>query len=364
MKDISCSRCLMSNEADPDFVVTKSGCNYCDEFIDHNSNNKVKPNTWKNLASEIKFHGKKKKYDCIVGVSGGVDSSYVLKLAKDSGLRPLAVHMDNGWNSELAQNNIHNLVESLDVDFHAYIIDWNEYKSLMEAFFSSDVVDVELLYDNAMYAVNYRLARKYRIKYILGGMNTSTEGFRIPNSWNWFKLDGRNIKDIAKNNNVKIKSFPLYNTKQFLTDYFIRKIRWENPLDLIKEYNKESVLEELEREHGYTRYEYKHFESVFTRFYQGYILPIKFKIDKRKVHLSNLVLTNQLDIDEAKSILNTPIYSETNLRLDTRYFLDKLDWDNTKLLSYLNRPRKEHNEFKSERKRYFKLLNIYKKFKK
>lgn len=360
MSEVFCKRCLMSNRADLDFKLTELGCNYCEEFM--SKNNQKTSFSWENLVQKIKSESRGKKYDCIVGVSGGVDSSYVLKLVKESGLNPLAVHMDNGWNSELAQNNIHNLVKSLKVDYHAYIIDWNEYKSLMEAFFSADVVDVELLYDNAMYGVNYKLARKYGVKHILGGMNTSTEGFQIPDSWNWFKLDGMNIKDIARKKGVRIKTFPIYTTKQFLMDYFIRKIRWENPLDLIEEYNKENVLNILEKNHGYKRYEYKHFESIFTRFYQGYILPAKFGIDKRKVHLSNLVLTNQLSLSEAKEILKQPIYTEKNLRLDTRYFLDKLDWTKEDLEEYIKRHRREHFMFKSERKTYFRLLDLYKKF--
>ena len=142
--------------------------------------------------------GRGKQYDCMIGVSGGVDSSWALALAVDQGLRPLAVHMDNGWNTELAQNNIANLVRGLGVDLHTHVIDWPEYRGLMEAFFAADVVDVELLYDNAMLAVNFEAAARHGVKHILGGTNVATEGMRMPPSWNWLKYDKRNIKSICE----------------------------------------------------------------------------------------------------------------------------------------------------------------------
>ena len=164
------------------------------------------------IRNIISNRSSKKPYDCIVGVSGGVDSSLVLIDAVESGLRPLAVHMDNGWNSELAQNNIYNLVSKLGVDLDTHVIDWSEYRTLLNAFLRADVVDVELLYDNAMIAVNYQMAKKYGLKYILGGENYSTEGFSMPPGWNWFKYDKTNIKELVSPLAQKVNTFPSIGT--------------------------------------------------------------------------------------------------------------------------------------------------------
>jgi len=171
-----------------DIIFDEHGnCNFCEDFIKKLKNPIKKVNlNLEEFVQKIKEDGKGKNYDCIVGVSGGVDSSYTLVKVKELGLRPLAVHMDNGWNSELAVSNIKNLIEKLDVELYTHVIDWSEYRQLMQSFFDADVIDVELLYDNAMLAVNYKLANRYGVKYILSGSNIATEGMKIPNNWNWF----------------------------------------------------------------------------------------------------------------------------------------------------------------------------------
>ena len=335
-------------------------CNFCRDFnfntesvyFDDDSSKNAK---FEQLISKIKITGRGKKYDCIIGVSGGVDSSWVLVEAIKQGLRPLAVHMDNGWNSELAQNNIANLITTLGVDLYTYVIDWEEYRSLMQSFFESDVVDVELLYDNAMLKVNYMLANKYNVKYILSGMNQSTEGIRMPENWNWFKYDKRQIKSIGRKfNNVKTNSFPSIGTFDYCYYRFIKKIEWLPFLDFIK-FEKEEALKILEKEFGFKRYPYKHYESVFTRFYQGYLLPNKFKIDKRKLHLSSLIVTNQMTRSDAINTLsNIPYPSPVDLETDIEYFLKKMNWTNMQLNEYLNRSPKAHTLYKSE----FKLWKL------
>ena len=197
-----CTRCVMDTSA-PDISFDENGvCNYCTDFLSNSAHILFKDSSQRQreldaLVEQIKKHGKNKDYDCIVGVSGGVDSSTALVNAVGLGLRPLAVHMDNGWNSELAQNNIANLVRGLGVDLFTHVIDWGEYRALMQGFFDADVLDVELLYDNAMLAVNYQQAAKYGIHYILAGTNQSTEGMRIPHTWNWFKFDKKNIAAVG-----------------------------------------------------------------------------------------------------------------------------------------------------------------------
>ena len=253
-----------------------------------------------------------KQYDCIIGVSGGVDSSWALSLAVDHGLRPLAVHMDNGWNTELAQNNIANLVRGLGVDLHTHVIDWPEYRGLMEAFFAADVVDVELLYDNAMLAVNFEAAARHGVKYILGGTNVATEGMRMPPSWNWLKYDKRNIKSIAKRfGGPKLKTFPSI-WDGGLHRRILRGTRWLSFLDHF-DYRKGDALQSLQGRFGYKPYPFKHYESVFTRFYQGYILPHKFGIDKRRLHLSVLVLNGEMSRDEAMAAVEGIAYESDKL---------------------------------------------------
>lgn len=205
------------------------------------------------------------------------------------------------------------------------------------------------------------LARKHGVKHILGGMNRSTEGLSIPSDWNWFKLDGVNIKSIANNFGVKIKNFPLYTAHRYLIDTYVSGIKWHNPLDLIDEYNKENVLVTLENEHGYIRYLYKHYESIFTRFYQGYILPEKFGIDKRKVHLSNLIITDQISRDEAVQLMQGSPYDQDQFVKDRKFFLEKMCWQIEDLQQYIARGRSDHSDYRSSRKLYFFLLDMYKR---
>jgi hypothetical protein len=309
--------------------------------------------------NKVSADGKDKPYDCIVGVSGGVDSSWVLVNAVKLGLRPLAVHMDNGWNSNLAVSNIANLIEELGVDLYTYVIEWHEYKDLMEAFFKADVIDVELLYDNALHEVCYSQARKYGLRYILSGSNFSTEGTKMPPSWiHPSKWDGRNIKNIGKLGAVKLKTFPLFTSWKWIKYTYLQGIRWIPFLDLL-DFKKEPALVELENKFGYTRYPYKHYESVFTRFYQGYILPTKFSVDKRRVHLSALVLTGEISREDALSDLRQiPYPSERALESDKNYFLKKMEWGPSRLESYLERPGVPHEKYGTDLTRRI-LLTIF-----
>jgi N-acetyl sugar amidotransferase len=311
------------------------------------------------LVSDIRKNGKNKAYDCIVGVSGGVDSSWVLVQAKEMGLRPLAVHMDNGWNTELAQNNIANLVKDLNVDLYTHVINWTEYRALMQSFFDANVIDVELLYDNAMLAVNYQLASKIGVKYILSGNNQATEGMAIPPNWNWFKYDKKNIKAIAKKfGGISLKTFPAIGTFDFIWYAFAKGIRWTPFLDLMA-YNKFDALSELKLRHNYKPYPYKHYESIFTRFYQGYLLPEKFGIDKRKHHFSTLIMAGQMSREDALAdISHIPYPSISDQNSDRQYFLKKMGWTEGMLDKYISAPRVEHNEYPSERKLWLRLTAI------
>jgi len=351
-----CSRCVMDTSAS-DIVFDNAGvCNYCTEFLERSGHIVFKDSVLRSkelaqFVKRVKADGRGKRYDCVIGVSGGVDSSWALVQAVKLGLRPLAVHMDNGWNSELAQNNIANLVRGLGVDLYTHVIDWTEYKNLMQAFFDAHVIDVELLYDNAMLEVNYSQAAKYSLHHILAGTNLATEGMRMPSEWNWFKYDKVNIKSIARQfGGLTLNTFPAMGTIQFVYYEYIRKIKWVSFLDYF-EYNKFQALDRLEYEFGYKRYPYKHYESIFTRFYQAYILPKKFNVDKRRVHLSTLIVAGQLSRDEAIMQLNEmPYPSAQSLVDDINYFLKKMNWTQTQLDTYIATPEISHESYPSEKK--------------
>jgi len=350
-----CTRCVMDTSA-KDIIFDEEGvCNYCTEFLNECSyilfkDSKERRKELDELVGKVKAMGQGKRYDCIIGLSGGVDSSWALVQAMQAGLRPLGVHMDNGWDSELAQNNIANLVHGLGVDLHTHVIDWDEYRKLMQAFFDADVIDIELLYDNAMLAVNYRQAAKYGLKFILSGSNSATEGMRIPCQWNWFKYDKRNIKALGKSfGGIQINTFPAIGTLNFIYYEFVRKIKW-TPFPDYLEYNKFEALHILERDFGYKPYPYKHYESVFTRFYQGYILPQKFQVDKRRVHLSTLVVSHQMSREDAlRSLEEIPYPTIQEQEEDIRYFLKKMGWTREELNDYLKRPEKSHGVYHSEK---------------
>ncbi len=363
-----CSRCVMDTSA-PGITFDEQGiCIYCTEFLRRSGavldgDSDAKRAALETIVKRIKAAGKRSRYDCVVGVSGGVDSSWVLVKTVESGLRPLAVHMDNGWNSELAQNNIANLVRGLGVDLHTHVIEWGEYRRLMQAFFDSDVVDVELLYDNAMIAVNYRQAARHGIKTILAGTNQATEGVSMPPGWNHLKFDARNLKAIARElGPVALKSFPSISTLNFIWYEMVRSIRWLPFLDHL-DYVSADALSALERDFGYKPYPYKHYESVFTRFYQGYILPEKFGVDKRKVHLSTLVVTGQMSREAALRDLGGIAYaSERDRVADQEYFLKKMGWSPAQLDAYLARPPRSHMDYPSEKPLWEFCLGVFRKF--
>ena len=361
-----CTRCIMDTTAAEITFNADGTCNFCNEFLKtlksyQPEDASAREQRLQELISKVKRDGTGKEYDCIIGLSGGADSAYALYIAKQHGLRPLAVHMDNGWDSELAANNIANLVRKLDVDLYTHVIDWEEYKSLMQAFFDANVIDVELLYDNAMSAVNYMMAAKYRVKWILAGTNTSTEGMKMPVKWSWInKLDKKNIVNIARKfSRLRLNTFPSIGTFDFIKYRMFNKIRWISFLDYI-DYFKPKCLQLLIDEFGYKPYPYKHYESVFTRFYQGYILPEKFNVDKRKQHLSNLICSGQMTREEAlEHMTHTPYPSEEDLHVDTEYFLKKMGWSKKDLEEYLFKPEVPHDYYGSEEPMRSFLYNIY-----
>lgn len=358
-----CTHCVM-NAVAADIVFDDAGrCNYCRDMsvklaASKHVDAEERDRKLKAFVEEVRAAGRGKPYDCVVGLSGGADSAFALYTARQHGLRPLAVHMDNGWNSELAVNNIENLVRKLKVDLYTHVVDWREYRALQQSFFDADVIDVELLYDNAMLAVNYNLAVRYGLKYLLSGSNTNTEGMRVPRNFNWNKFDRKNLLAIARRSGVKVRSLPTIGVLRYVFDRAVRGIKWVPFLDYV-DYDKQRCMELLVKELGYRPYPYKHYESIFTRFYQGHILPTKFGIDKRRMHLSSLICSGQMSREKAKGLLDQSPYPEPDdLQVDIDYFLKKMDWSAEDLDAYLARPERAHDAFPSEAWLYDRLAEL------
>tara|TARA_Y200000002_G_C22666073_1_gene658024 strand:+ start:493 stop:1620 length:1128 start_codon:yes stop_codon:yes gene_type:complete len=345
-------------------------CNYCKDFDD-----KKKLYTFTESQVRLNLEEIKKKisyvksgeYDLITGVSGGVDSSYLIHLIKELKLKPLVIHFDNGWNSDLAVTNIKNLLDKTNFDYITEVIDWNEFKSLQRSFIKAGVVDIELLTDHAITATLFKYAKKYKIRTIFSGANFATE-HGMPDAWAWQKSDLRNILDINKNfENIKLITFPTFNTLSALTEMFKSKYKLGNwyqkiePLNLIN-YKKNDAIETLNKEYNWVYYGEKHYESTFTEFYQAYILIKKFKIDKRKPHISSLIRNGEIYRKDALEKIKLPPYINKEIERKKRdYFLKKIGMSDEDFEKILSSKPKMHLDYKNEYY-IFQILQFYRRF--
>ena len=349
-----CSITVMDNIADPNISFDDQGvCNYVHEYRKAEQEGVFGGEEGKNkleaIVAEIKQKGKGKKYDCLIGVSGGVDSTYVAWLVKQHGLRPLAVHLDNGWNSELAVKNIENIISRLGIDLYTLVINWEEFRDIQLAYLKASVVDIEVVSDHAIFATMYKLAKEQNIGYIISGTNIVTEHI-MPPTWLYHKMDFANLKDIHdKFGTVKLKTYPTFDFKKYV--YYSAVLRLV-PISILNyvPYNKHEVKEVIKRELGWKDYGGKHHESIFTKFYQAYILPEKFKIDKRKAHLSTLICSGQISKEEALEELKQPLYPEADLQNDIAYVLKKFGLTRKEFDQIMQLPVVRHDAFKSDLK--------------
>lgn len=347
-----CTLSVMDTLQDPDIRFDEKGiCNYYYEYKEGEKRS-VHPGEQgrqdlQKIIDRIKEDGKGKPYDCIMGLSGGVDSSYVAYLCKQYGLRPLAVHFDNGWNSELAVKNIESMVNKCGFDLYTLVVDWEEFRDIHLAYIKASVVDIEVPTDHAIGATLMKLALKHNIKYSLSGSNVHSE-FVMPKSWIFNKDDHMNLLDIhRKYGTKKIKTFPLRDTV-LKKRVELAKIQSINMLNYV-DYNKQEAKKTIASELGWRDYGGKHYESLFTKFYQAYILPEKFGIDKRKAHLSTLIFSGQLTKEEALQELAQPLYEPAVFGQEKEFFLKKLgltdsDWD-----KIMKTPRRSHYDFEIEK---------------
>lgn len=302
------------------------------------------------IVEKIKKEGEGKDFDCIMGMSGGIDSSYLTYIAKEKlGLRPLVFHVDAGWNSQEAVNNIKKLVDKLGLDLFTDVIDWEEMRDLQLAFFKAGVPHIDIPQDHAFFATMYNFAAKYKVKYILTGANYSTECVKNPLEWIYFGTDVRQIRDIHRRFGQRpLNRFPLSNIlrhKIYLR--YLRGIKVVMPLNYVP-YVKEKAMQLLVDKFGWQKYPQKHFESRFTRFYEGYWLPQKFGFDTRRVQFSSLILTNQMTRDEALNKLSLPAYDEATIAQDFEYVATKLGISVKELQSYMDAPNKTYKHYKSQ----------------
>lgn len=362
----TCIQCVMDTTDKTISFDSNGVCSHCRDYAEMSQNwpleTYIANNEIENLFKSIKKRAANKKYDCIVGLSGGVDSSYIALLAKKYDLRPLCVHLDNGWNSELAVANIHSIVEKLNFDLYTHVIDWEEFKDLQRSFFKANVIDIEVLSDHAIFGVIMQLAKKYKVKAILSGANISTEHI-MPRSWVHRKQDLTNIKDIQKKfGTLKIKSFPQVSTLNHVISMYLLGYKVYKPLNYLK-YNKSEVKKTLQEKLGWRDYGGKHYESIFTKFYQAHILPTKFNVDKRKAHLSTLICSKQATRADAVEELKKPLYNSTELEQDTDFVCKKLEFTRAEMADYLKAAPVSHYAYKSDQWVYNLLSYIQKKFK-
>lgn len=272
----------------------------------------------------IKRDGARRAYDCVIGVSGGVDSTYTALMVKQLGLRPLAVHLDNGWNSEISVRNIENTVNKLGIDLYTEVLDWEEFRGLQLAFLRASTPDSEIPTDHAIFATLYRVARKHRIRWLIDGGNIATE-LMVPAAWSHGHTDWKYIRSVnAQFGTAPLRTFPRFT----LFDYTIRIPRLDglNRLSLLNyvDYDKPSAMATIRAELGWEYYGGKHYESIYTRFYQGFILKEKFGFDKRKSHLSCLINAGNITRQQALEELAKPAIEPAQLREDRNFVIKKL----------------------------------------
>ncbi len=341
---------------DPEIVFDESGnCNHCNKVETF-----IKPQWLPNtegeqrlakIVQDIKSAKSDNKYDCIIGLSGGVDSSYLAYIAKTKlGLNPLAVHVDGGWNSDEAVSNIENLTKKLGIDLYTVVVNWQEMKDLQLAFLKAAVANQDVPQDHAFFAGLYSFSVKYKIRHVLNGSNFATESI-LPASWGYNAMDSIYIMDIHKKFGTrKLKTFPIVSFyKRYIYYPFIKKMQVIKPLNYMP-YNKDEAIAIMEKELGWKYYGGKHHESRFTKFFQAYYLPVKFGYDKRRAHLASLIMSGSITRDAALAEMEKLPYNEDTIESDMEFVAKKLGISMAEFKELMALPNKATSDYKSNAK--------------
>lgn len=353
-----CTSCVMDTTDSMILFDDHGVCDHCNTF-----KAEVLPN-WDTgqrgeaqltkLVNAIKRAGQGKEFDCIIGMSGGIDSSYLTYIAKEKmGLRPLVFHVDAGWNSQIAVNNIERLIDGLDLDLFTEVINWQEMRDLQLAFFKSGVPHIDTPQDHAFFATMYKFATQHDVKYILTGANLSTECIRNPVEWMYYQTDSRQLKDIHRQFGTRpLQTFPVTSIlwHKIWLPYF-KGIKVVRPLNLVP-YIKEEAKQLLMSRFGWQPYPQKHFESRFTKFYESYWLPKRFGYDVRRVQYSSLIVTGQMARNEAIELLKEPSYDESTIQYEIEFVTNKLGISPDDLSGFMQLPRRDYKDYKNQRQLY------------
>ena len=346
-----CSRCIMDT-SDPEIRFDHDGyCNHCAGATRRMAKELLplpeREQALQELIKRIKAEGKGKEYDCIIGVSGGVDSTSVAFEVKRRGLRPLAVHLDNGWDSELAVDNISKTLQTLDIELLTYVVDWEEFKDLQMSFIRAGVANAETPTDHAITALLFKTAASQRTRFILSGSNLVTEAI-MPPAWGHFNQDLRHLKALHHRfGHVPLKTMPTIGLHQYVQYVFVRGVRQIPFLNYV-DYRRAEKKRQLERSIGWRDYGGKHYESVWTRFFQGYYLPTRFGYDKRRAHLSTLICSGQTTRSAALTVMETPPYGDLALlQEDMAYVIKKFGLSAEQFDALLASPVKQATDYPS-----------------
>jgi N-acetyl sugar amidotransferase len=335
---------------DPKIIFDEQGnCNHCTSALELSKKIWFPDEKGEKLLDEIvdkiKDEERNKEFDCIIGLSGGVDSSYLAYLAVKKGLRPLVVHVDCGWNSEQAVKNIENVLKKLNIELHTFVVNWEEMKDLQRAFFKASLPDQDIPQDHAIFAALYNFADRNGIKYVLNGLNFASESI-MPENWGYQAMDYRHLRSIHyRFGERKLKDYPHVNFFQRYVYYtLIKKMKIINPLNFI-DYRKNDAIELMKRELGWQYYGGKHYESRFTKFFQSYYLPVKFNFDKRRAHLSSLIVSGQITRDDALDQMKENVYSQVEIGNDLDFVAKKLDWSSQEFKTIIDLPPNYHQDY-------------------
>jgi N-acetyl sugar amidotransferase len=359
-----CSRCVMDT-TDPHITFDSAGrCCHCIEFLNkrakHSYHGKESDHALDKLFEIIRSSGRGKKYDCVIGVSGGVDSSYLAYIIKERGLRPLAVHMDNGWNSEKAVVNIKNITRKLGIDYDSYVLDWEEFKNLQLSFLKASVPEAETPTDVAIPAALHLVAAKHRIQYILSGGNLATEGI-LPKSWHYDVRDLKYFNYIHRRFGTRpLKTFPTFGYKKEIFYKVVKGMRMAYPLNYVP-FIKDEAIQLLREKFDWRPYGGKHYESTYTKFIQSYYLYEKFKIDYRRATLSTQICVGEIDRDQAVEQLRCRPYKPEEIEASKQYIAKKLGIDRDELERILHLPPRWYWDYPNDERRLSFIYDAYRR---